>query len=155
MAEGKKRAYKRETCEQKICEFVERARQVNAGEADYQYYNRIRDIILFGSMVNTEKDTVHDVDLCVKWTDDRKLMRRFYEENAATVHAKFTDIVNALFAEWFLTKRYLKGRCGIFSVHCNAEEGAGIFDIATADKHLYLMKDGVVNEKALEVFRKK
>ena len=118
MAEGKKREYLRATCEKKIVEFVERAYLINAGKADYRYYNRVQDIILFGSMVNTEKDTVHDIDLCVRSTDDRKLMQRFYEENAVAAHTKFADIVNALFAEWFLTKRYLKGRCGIFSVRC-------------------------------------
>lgn len=155
MAEGKKRAYKRETCQQKICEFVERAKRINAGEADYQYYNHVQDIILFGSMLNTEKDMVHDINLFVRWSYDGGLMKKFYNDNKEVARAKFDNIVTRCFAEWLLAQRYLRGRCGIFSVWSNVVDGKDAFDAATEEGHLYLMKDGVVNEKAMELFRKK
>lgn len=154
MAEGKKREYLRATCEKKIIEFVERACLINAGKADYRYYNRIEEIILFGSMVNTENDTVHDIDLYVQWTDDRILMAMFADENEDVVYQKFPSLVGAFFAEWHLAERYLKCRCGIFSVHSNVVEGMEVRKIACADKHLYLMRNGIANEEALARFRK-
>ncbi len=154
MAEGKKREYLRATCEKKIVEFVERASLVNAGKADYRYYNRVEEIILFGSMANTENDKVHDIDLYVQWTDDRILMAMFMEENEDVVYQKFPSFIDAFFAEWHLAERFLKGRCGIFSVHSNVVEGKGVRRIACADKHLYLMRNGIVNEEALARFRK-
>ena len=48
---------------------------INNGNADYKYYNRVKDVILFGSFINTDKDKIHDIDLYVIWDDKRQTKR--------------------------------------------------------------------------------
>ena len=151
MAEGKKKEYKRTTCKEKLKELLERAQNVNDGKADYNYYNKISTIILFGSLIGTDNEKVHDIDLCVISDDNRLLMKKFYDDNPEVVYSKFSDIVSQLFAEWNLTKRYIKGRCGIFSIHANVEYSyENVIRVALSGPHIYLMKDYKIIEGAFE-----
>ena len=137
MSEGKKVEYRRDNCREKVKGLLKRAEEINTGKADYNYYNRIKEMILFGSLVNTNKDKVHDIDILVVWDSNCELRMKFHYE-----HPKiFKDMIYDYFSEWYLTKRYLKGGSKVFSIHSNVEESNGIFDIARSDKHIILMSD--------------
>ena len=142
MSETKAREYKRENCVEAVKELVTRAVEINTGKADYQYYNRIKEIILFGSLVNSDKEKVHDIDICLISEDNRELMRRFHSEHVGL----FSDYVTDLFSESYIQERYLKGKRKMFSIHSNVHEGMGIRDVALKDAHICLMSDFEVTE---------
>ena len=151
MAEGKKREYKRSTCMERLKELLLRAEDINADRADYKYLNHIQEIILFGSLINTEKQKVHDIDIYVVWDDDRNRSQEFNAEHAEIIKSKFSNMVDQLFGEYFLAMRYLKGGCGIFSIHSNVEEGnERMLPIVKSDRHLYLMSDYRAHFEAID-----
>lgn len=147
MSETKKRVYKRETCTETIKGLVQRAVDVNEDKADYHYYNKIKDLILFGSYVNTDKDRIHDVDICLISDRDYEESQRFVDDNWDDVSWKFSDMWSRIFAEHILQVRYLKGRRNMFSVHSNIGEGNDIIDIATSDKHIVIISDHQLTEE--------
>ncbi len=150
MAEGKKREYKRETCKKRLSDLVRRVDDINNGNADYKYYNKVKDVILFGSLINTDKDKIHDIDLYVIWDDNRKLSTKFNKENSSIINEKFQDMISQLFGEWYLALRYIKGGCGIFSIHSNVSEPIdSMMKIVESDKHVYLVSDYKINDDAM------
>lgn len=145
MSEGKKREYLRKTCKAKVEEFVKRAVEINTDKADYHYYNKIKDIILFGSLINTDRPKVHDIDLLVIYDYEHGLLEKFHKEH----YGRFNDWFVDCDSERELRIMYLKNKCGIFSVHGVSCRNGQFRDddeeylIATSDKHIYLMKDYV------------
>lgn len=137
MSESKKVEYRRDRCKEKIRSLLQRAEEINTGKADYNYYNKIKDIILFGSLVNTDKERVHDIDILVVWEDNRDKMMQFYLEHPNM----FGDYIKDMFAEWFLTERYLRNGSRAFSIHTSIIEDDGIIGIAKSDAHVVLMSD--------------
>lgn len=137
MSEGKKAEFRRDTCKEKLKGFLQRAVDINTGKADYKYYNRIKEIVLFGSLVNTDKEKVHDIDLLVIWDDDRELGERFHEEHPYI----FRDWLKDMFSEWYSAEKYLRGGAKVFSIHSNVVEGKRIYDIVNSDKHIILASD--------------
>ena len=119
---------------------MDRAKMINEGKADHEYYNKIETMVLFGSLVNSEKERVHDADLLVVHEDDRKQMIRFHYEHPELVIGNFID---NLAAEFFLKQRFIRGRNTILSLHTPFLEEKEIISIATADKHLVLMEHGM------------
>lgn len=151
MAEGKKREYNRATCKERLRELLKRAEEINSDCADYPYRNHIETIVLFGSLINTDKDKVHDIDIYIQWDDNRMLMYEFYQKHYSVVARKYHDLVDQMFGEWLLTKSYLKNSCGIFSIHSNVDDGdAQILPVVAADKYLVLMQDYKAHYEALE-----
>lgn len=142
MSESKKVLYKREVCEGAIKGLCERALDINNDKADYKYYNHIKDIILFGSLVNTDKDKVHDVDIAVFFENDREKMQKFHKEHLGIL----SDFISDMFSETILQERYLKGGKKVFSIHSNVHEREELRSIATSDRHIYLMKDYQLEE---------
>lgn len=140
MSETKKKEYTRETCTAAAKEVLQHALEINEGKADYQYYNKVKELILFGSYVNSDKPSLHDLDVCFISDDDRVQMLRFYSEHPE-LQRKFRDSVTAYFAEYYLRVSYLKGNRKMISIHSNVEEGDQIRDIATSGKHLVLISD--------------
>lgn len=137
MSEGKKEEFKRDNCKDRLKGLVKRAEEINTGKADYKYYNRIREMILFGSLVNTEKEMVHDIDILVIWENNKELSLKFHDEHPGI----FRNFVQDIFSEWFLMERYLRGGRKSFSIHSNVTEDSKIVDIAKSDRHIVLISD--------------
>ena len=137
MSESKKNEFKRETCREKIREIVKRAEEINKGKADYKYYNRIKEMILFGSFVNTDKEKIHDIDIMVVWDDNRELSGKFHKEHPGI----FRDWLKDMFSEWYSAERYLRGGARAFSIHSNVEEGKEIMNIVKSKKYITLISD--------------
>jgi len=137
MSESKKTEYKRETCREKIREIVKRAEEINNGTADYKYYNRIKEMILFGSLVNSDKEKVHDIDILVIWDDNRELGGKFHKEHPRI----FKDWIKDMFSEWYSAEKYLRNGGKAYSIHSNVEEGKEIVEMAKSKKYIVLMSD--------------
>ena len=137
MSEGKKEEFRRDTCIEKLKGLITRAEEINTGKADYKYYNRIREMVLFGSLVNTDKEKVHDIDILVMWENNKKLSNRFHDEHPGI----FKNFIQDMFSEWFLAERYLRGGKKSFSIHSNVTEDPSIVDIAKSDRHIVLISD--------------
>lgn len=137
MSETKKRNYRRATAAKAVQDLIPQLQDINGGTADYDYLNKIRDVIIFGSFTNKDCEYVHDVDICIIHDDDREKMFEFHHRHPH-MFSTFTDDI---FAEYLLKEKYLRGRKSIYSFHSNISEGAGIIDIATKNAHFYLVKD--------------
>lgn len=146
MAEGKKREYKRETVERVFEELKERVMLVN-----YQgHIRKVKDVIVFGSFINTDKPKIHDLDVVfVLYPRDfsNQRLEHYISENRLFERRPFSntsyfDITSYPFNEvyWFL-----KNGVGIISLHDECDIKA-----ATYQKHIYLMKDGVYLFEPLE-----
>lgn len=90
---------------------------VNNGEAGYDYPNKIRQVYLFGSLVNTAKEKVHDVDIYLVCDDDRKAMIEFSRKNG-----KGANYLDLLMFEQVSKAKYLQNRKKIYSIHANFTE---------------------------------
>lgn len=144
MSESKKKLYKRETCMQAVKELIVRAEEINADKADYHYYNKLKDVILFGSLVNTNNDKVHDIDIAAIQDNIPVQMHQFHLEHPSLISDWFWDECS----EWFCQRKYLKNGRKMFSIHSNVMEGKEIKDIATSDKHIYLVRDHKITADA-------
>ena len=149
MAEGKKRVFTREAAVTAVIEMIDRIQAVNNGNADHPYLNRIQDVILFGSLVNNpEAEYVHDADVAVITDDDRNKMLEFRK-----LHPELSvrgDVISNFFTEHVLMMRYIKGKKYLLSILSNVEEGNGVRDFATTDKHIWLFKDYSLCEDAID-----
>lgn len=145
MAEGKKRLYKRETIERIFNELHERVMYVN-----YEgHIRKVKDVIVFGSFVNTDKPMIHDLDVVYVLYESDFANRKIEEtiswqrldERRPFSYISWWDVTfypeNEIY--W-----YLKNRQGIISLHGSLDLGAAVYQ-----KHMYLMKDGVYYEKPL------
>ena len=145
MSETKKKMYKRVAAAKAARELIPRIEAINNDNADYHYYNKIKDVILFGSFVNTDQDMVHDLDVCVVHDDDRDLLDKFYRQHRGT----FKNLLQDLFCELYLKQRFTKNGKSIYSLHSNVEEGSEIISIATSKEHVYLFRDHKLCDDAL------
>ncbi len=152
MSETKRVEYKRKTCTDALKEVLQHAVDINSGKADYPYYNKIKELILFGSYVNTDKDYLHDIDFCIIFDRDHTLSRKFNKEHPEVFH-KF-DWFNVWHAEFELQHRYLRGRRKmVTSLHSNIYEGEEIKDIATSDKHIVLISGHTLTKEGLALLK--
>ena len=153
MAEGKKRVFTKEAAVTAVIEMLDRIQAINDGTADHPYLNRIKDVVLFGSLVNNPDSAfVHDADIAVISDDDRQKMMEFRNLHPELCICK--DIVSRFFTEHILMTRYIKGKKYLLSIHSNVDDGDEIIDFATADKHIWLFKDYTLCEDAVEQLQK-
>lgn len=149
MAEGKKRTFTRKAAIGAVIDMVERVRLINEGKADYPFLNKVKDVILFGSLVNNPKTkTVHDADIAVFCENDPEKRMEFYHLYPEyRIHG---NDVRQMFSEYLLMKKYISGNSHILSLHESAEEGEGVREnIVMADQHIWLFKDYMPCEDAI------
>ncbi len=147
MSETKARLYNRSTCMNSLKGFVNRAMDINNDKADYKYNNKVKDVILFGSLVNTDNEKVHDIDLFVDMGDDKDKSEKFLKDNYTAIHQKFSgDWLVMLYSEDILRVRYMKNRKGYFSIHSDKCDMPAV----TRDKYIYLIKDYKVTDECYE-----
>ena len=140
MAEGKRMSFTRKAAVNAVNGMMERVQAINEGNAPFPFLNKIRDVILFGSLVNRpDADKVHDADVAVIIDDDKGKMYEFAERYPE--YCVENNYITHLFSEHIQMLRYLKGRKYLLSIHTNYEEKDSIMDIATSDKHIWLIKD--------------
>ena len=144
MAEGKKREYKRETVSKVYNELRERVRVVN----EQNHILIVKDIIVFGSFINSNNPLIHDLDVCfitnkVDFYDKsiHKISNERLSKRRPNTYFSFTDVLNYPVNEiiW-----YLKKKQGIISLHSIDD-----IDAAKYQKHIYLMKDSIFLENPL------
>ena len=148
MSESKKRLYKRETATLAAESLLDRIDEINNGNADYQYYNRIKSVLLFGSFVNSNNPLIHDLDVLVIHDDDRTLMGKFHSEHPGL----FSDFVEDIYSEALMKERYLRNRKNIYSIHSNIHERESeILKIAMSDKHIFICRNHKICDDALSL----
>ena len=116
MAEGKKRLFKRETCTLELNELLNRVEQVNHSPY-YLYY--VKELIVFGSYVNTQNPKIHDLDIALDMEqkcDDREFVMKKSSERvrASNKSLSFLDTIYYCYIE---TAKYLQNRSHILSLH--------------------------------------
>lgn len=140
MAEGKKRLFYRSTVLKTFKDLYERVKHIN--EADLML--NIKDIIVFGSFINTTNEMIHDLDVCFTFERNtnsnsceyhNELQRRMEKARPAGGYT----FLDCLFYDVYETARYLRGHSSIISVHDVSSLDAALYQI-----HIYLMKDGKI-----------
>ena len=63
MAESKKREFSRAIAQKRCLEAIDRAILINEGKAERPFLYTVNELVVFGSLVSSEKSKVHDVDL--------------------------------------------------------------------------------------------
>ena len=116
MAEGKKRLFKRETCTLELNELLNRVEQVNH-DPYYLYY--VKELIVFGSYVNTQNPKIHDLDIALNLEqkcDNREFVMKKSSERvrASNKSLSFLDTIYYCYIE---TAKYLQNRSHILSLH--------------------------------------
>ena len=71
---------KRVTAERVLREFLDRVRTVNESDS---YLYRVERVILFGSMLNKEKDRVNDIDLVLELVPKERDLEKAHQLNMA------------------------------------------------------------------------
>jgi len=116
MAEGKKRLFKRETCTLELNELLNRAEQVNH-DPYYLYY--VKELIVFGSYVNTQNPKIHDLDIALdleQKCDDREFVMKKSSERVRA-SGKSLSFVDTIYYCYIETAKYLQNRSHILSLH--------------------------------------
>lgn len=75
MAE-KKRQYARALAQKRCLEAIERAILINKSEAERPFVYQVQELIVFGSLVDTDAPTVHGVDILATTARHRKYRNR-------------------------------------------------------------------------------
>ena len=116
MAEGKKRLFKRETCTLELNELLNRVEQVNH-DPYYLYY--VKELIVFGSYVNTQNIKIHDLDIALNLEqkcDNREFVMKKSSERVRASE-KSLSFVNTIYYCYIETAKYLQNRSHILSLH--------------------------------------
>lgn len=101
MAESKKREFSRAIAQKRCLEAIDRAILINEGKAERPFLYTVNELVVFGSLVSSEKSKVHDVDLFVTW----KQKLDFQDDYKARTRLGRTTPEN--------TRRILSGTTGI------------------------------------------
>lgn len=65
MSETKLREFNRSSCEKILMEAIKRARDINQNKGRKKYLCYVDRLTVFGSLINSSKEKIHDVDLYV------------------------------------------------------------------------------------------
>lgn len=65
MSETKLREFNRSSCEKILMEAIKRARDINRNKGRKKYLCYVDRLTVFGSLINSSKEKIHDVDLYV------------------------------------------------------------------------------------------
>ena len=158
MAESKKREFSRAIAQKRCLEAIDRAILINEGKAERPFLFTVNELIVFGSIVNSDKANVHDVDIFATWKsksfhDDYVAADKAWQEYAR----KYAP--DSLWVDWYKVQsfpqtdvqRYLRGRgSGLISLH-------GEFDRFAVDGgvNYAVILDGKVQEDVLDALKHK
>ena len=131
MGEKKGREFTRQCCVIATKELLDKCVSINNGDTDLPF--KINNLVLFGSLVSTEKEKVHDADVVVDYVlcGDRENF------NATHEPPDYLDFFNRLYYADICLFKYLKGNKKCLSLH-----EINDMEIALSGKHKYLIKDG-------------
>lgn len=88
MAE-KKRQYSRALAQKRCLEAIERAILINKSEAERPFVFQVQELVVFGSLVDTDAPTVHGVDILATTARHHRYRNR---DEAFTVTARISSI---------------------------------------------------------------
>ena len=142
MGETKSRLYKKETAKKTLAAFMDRVMRVNGCVANLPYPDRITDVIVFGSYLDDTVEKVHDLDICINVEKHNDLYAAFNEDYYDGKAGNYTE---ALFFPYIAMLKYLKSKNSILSIHPYEEDK----DVALGGKHVFLIKDGVLQKNAI------
>ena len=111
MAEGKKKLYKRETVKKHLKELIERVKLFQSGEADLPYPDKIEELIIFGSYVNSDREKIHDLDIFLELNEDRSSWQSFaeiYLKGNSSYSRDFLTWLSRLPYYYLLARHFLK-----------------------------------------------
>ena len=161
MAESKKREFNRAIAQKRCLEAVDRAILINEGKAERPFLYTVNELVVFGSLVNSDRPKVHDVDLFVTWKQKQKLN---FQDDYKAADKAWQDYTrkyapDSLWNDWYKVQsfpqtdvqRYLRGRgSGLISLHGKLDR----FAIDGGENYAVIL-DGKVQEDALDALKRK
>lgn len=128
------REYKRKTICNALTKLCERVIAVNEGTADLPYPQRIKKVIVFGSFINSTKETVHDGDIYIEVDENRDKWRDFAQKYGN----RNGNYIDYLFTAQHKLNKYLKT-----SPALSFQNDEETFEkIVKSDTHIFLIDDG-------------
>lgn len=159
MAESKKREFNRAIAQKRCLEAVDRAILINEGKAERPFLYTVNELVVFGSLVNSDRPKVHDVDLFVTWKQKLNFQDDYKAADKAWQDYTRKYAPDSLWNDWYKVQsfpqtdvmRYLRGRgSGLISLH----GGLDRFAIDGGENYAVIL-DGKVQEDALDALKRK
>lgn len=165
MAEGKNREYSRKAINNQLTKFIERLQTYIDFSNSHKTPYVIKDVILYGSYVNSKKEKCHDVDVAIGLTkkgdlldayyssleDMEKAYPEFYELLGTKIETKYynASMINQPMKEALLMD--LTKGLNILSVHQIYDYDN---DVSLKDTHYFMVKDGLFNQSEVKELSK-
>ena len=145
MAETKGKLYSRKTIDKHYGDFTIQVEDFNG----LGFPDKLMDVIVFGSYINTDNRKIHDLDIGVRFEKHPELYEDFKKKMKENQLRKYSNknFLEKLLIPYTEEIRFLKAGHGTISIHDIQYDEEAIFK----DKHLYIMKDGKLIEDALFV----
>lgn len=159
MAESKKREFNRAIAQKRCLEAVDRAILINEGKAERPFLYTVNELVVFGSLVNSDRPKVHDVDLFVTWKQKLNFQDDYKAADKAWQDYTRKYAPDSLWNDWYKVQsfpqtdvqRYLRGRgSGLISLHGKLDR----FAIDGGENYAVIL-DGKVQEDALDALKRK
>jgi predicted nucleotidyltransferase len=159
MAESKKREFSRAIAQKRCLEAIDRAILINEGKAERPFLYTVNELVVFGSLVSSEKSKVHDVDLFVTWKQKLDFQDDYKAADKAWQDYTRKYAPDSLWNDWYKVQsfpqtdvmRYLRGRSsGLISLH-------GELDRIYVDGgvNYTVIRDGKVQKVALDALTRR
>lgn len=159
MAESKKREFSRAIAQKRCLEAVDRAILINEGKAERPFLYTVNELVVFGSLVNSDRPKVHDVDLFVTWKQKLNFQDDYKAADKAWQDYTRKYAPDSLWNDWYKVQsfpqtdvqRYLRGRgSGLISLHGELDR----FVIDGGENYAVIL-NGKVQEDALDALKRK
>lgn len=159
MAESKKREFNRAIAQKRCLEAIDRAILINEGKAERPFLYTVNELVVFGSLVNSDRPKVHDVDLFVTWKQKLNFQDDYKAADKAWQDYTRKYAPDSLWNDWYKVQsfpqtdvqRYLRGRgSGLISLHGELDR----FAIDGSENYAVIL-DGKVQEDALDALKRK
>ena len=131
-------ACSRKTAVKRIFRLVKRVEDINNGDADRHYVNRIRDVVIYGSFVTqpgTEK--VDKVNIYIIDENNQDKLREYRKRDITlrrySTCAAYTEIYNKI--------QYITKRSKFFDVCNNVVKDSDTSGTIIYNPHIYIYKD--------------
>ena len=158
-AESKKREFNRAIAQKRCLEAVDRAILINEGKAERPFLYTVNELVVFGSLVNSDRPKVHDVDLFVTWKQKLNFQDDYKAADKAWQDYTRKYAPDSLWNDWYKVQsfpqtdvqRYLRGRgSGLISLHGELDR----FVIDGGENYAVIL-NGKVQEDALDALKRK
>ena len=131
-------ACSRKTAVKRIMKLIKKVEDINSGNADHHYINRIRDVIIYGSFVmqpNTEK--VKKINIYIIDENNQDKLRAYRKKDSTlrrySSNATYTEIHDKL---WYLNKGFK-----FFDIRSNVLKNNETSGTVIYNPHIYIYKD--------------